>query len=347
MSNFQAADVTSFETALLTQEGVVGITGNDLLVQADSPVSMDVTVEAGDCYVLRDAYVNHDNTQKFWHMILTAQTTVTIATADPSNPRIDLICAKIDTGATPGADGSGAASFVVVAGTPGASPSAPAIPDNHLKLAQIAVGTGVTVINAGNITDSRQFIGIGLPYAVGYKLRDTGGTLDGQLYEDSSGNVTLTSAKSGGGIRVNPVSGAVQTRNDHTAAWGSINRKSVSLYVVEGATDTAVADGKAYITIPSSLNGFILKRVHARVITAGTTGTTDIQIHNVTDAVDMLSTKLTIDSAETGSNTAAAPAVINAANDDVATNDELRIDIDAVASTAAKGLIVVLEFEDN
>ena len=84
--------------------------------------------------------------------------------------------------------------------------------------------------------------------------------------------------------------------------------------------------------------------VHAEVITAGTTGTTDIQIHNVTQAADMLSTKLTIDSGETGSDTAAAAAVIDTANDDVAENDMLRIDIDAVSTTAAQGLIVTLGF---
>ena len=87
-----------------------------------------------------------------------------------------------------------------------------------------------------------------------------------------------------------------------------------------------------------------LVEVHAEVITAGTTNTTDIQIANVTDSVDMLSTKLTIDSGETGSDTAATAAAINTSNDDVTTNDMLRIDVDAVSSTAPKGLIVTLTF---
>jgi len=119
---------------------------------------------------------------------------------------------------------------------------------------------------------------------------------------------------------------------------------TVCIQVVDGATDTATGDGKAYFTIPEELNGMNLVGVHARVVTAGTTGTTDIQIANVTDSVDMLSTKLTIDSGETGSDTAATPAVIDTDHDDVATNDLLRIDCDAVATTAAKGLIVRLRF---
>jgi hypothetical protein len=92
------------------------------------------------------------------------------------------------------------------------------------------------------------------------------------------------------------------------------------------------------------LNGANLSSVYAKVITAGTTGTTDIQIHNATDAQDMLSTKITIDSGETGSDTAAAAAVINTSYDDVATNDLLRIDIDAISTTAPKGLVIRLRF---
>lgn len=110
-------------------------------------------------------------------------------------------------------------------------------------------------------------------------------------------------------------------------------------------TDVATGDGKGYLVIPSGLNGMNLVSVHARVITAGTTGTTDIQIANVTDTVDMLSTKLTIDSGETGSETAATAAVIDTDHDDIATNDLLRIDVDAKSTTAPKGLIVTLGFQ--
>lgn len=119
---------------------------------------------------------------------------------------------------------------------------------------------------------------------------------------------------------------------------------TVVVQIFDGGTDTSTGDGKAYFTIPEELNGMNLVGVHGRVVTAGTTGTTDFQIANVTDSVDMLSTKLTIDSGETGSDTAATPAVIDATKDDVATNDLLRIDCDAVASTKAKGGIIRLRF---
>jgi len=121
--------------------------------------------------------------------------------------------------------------------------------------------------------------------------------------------------------------------------------RTVQVTCFDYTTDTATGDGKGYFHIPASMNGMNLTAVHAEVITAGTTGTTDIQVANVTQAADMLTTKITIDSTETGSDTAVTPAVIDTANDDVATNDLIRIDVDAVSTTAAKGLIVTCEFQ--
>ena len=121
--------------------------------------------------------------------------------------------------------------------------------------------------------------------------------------------------------------------------------KSVGLPVFASGVDVATGDGAFYFEVPAALDGMDLVSARARVLTAGTTGTTDIQIHNVTDAVDMLSTKMTIDSGETTTATAATPAVIDTSNDDVATGDLIRIDIDAVSTTEPQGLLVTLEFQ--
>ena len=132
---------------------------------------------------------------------------------------------------------------------------------------------------------------------------------------------------------------------DESATGNTIKiRRGIQIIVFDFTTDVATGDGKFYFHIDSSLAGNDLIDVHAEVITAGTTGTTDIQINNVTQAADMLTTKLTIDSAETGSDTAATAAVIDTANDDVAVNDLIRIDVDAVSTTAPKGLIITLGF---
>lgn len=119
----------------------------------------------------------------------------------------------------------------------------------------------------------------------------------------------------------------------------------VGIQVVDSATNTATGDGKAFFRIPAELNGMNLTGVAASVYTAGTTGTTDVQIRNKTQTADMLTTKITIDSTETDTSTAATAAVIDTGNDDVATGDVIAIDVDAVASTPAKGLYIEMRFE--
>ena len=116
--------------------------------------------------------------------------------------------------------------------------------------------------------------------------------------------------------------------------------KSVSIAVFAPTTDVATGDGKAYITIPEALNGMDLVRAQATVVTAGTTNATTVMIHNVTDAVDMLSGAISIASG----GTVGTVGTINTSNDGVATNDVLRVDVDSVSTTAPKGLMVILEF---
>jgi hypothetical protein len=101
------------------------------------------------------------------------------------------------------------------------------------------------------------------------------------------------------------------------------------------------ADGPK-ITIPSTLNGTNLVRVSARTIVAGTTNATTIQVRRTrgVTTVDMLSTVASIASGTTGP----AVGVIDAANDDVLTDDLLTITVPSLSTTAPKGLVVVIEF---
>ena len=109
-------------------------------------------------------------------------------------------------------------------------------------------------------------------------------------------------------------------------------------------SNLAIGDGQFHWRVPSTINGNNLIGVAGKLTTASGGGTlVTVQIANVTQAVDMLTTKLTIDNGETDSSTAATAAVIDTANDDVATGDLIRIDVDA-AGSGAKGLIVELQF---
>lgn len=207
----------------------------------------------------------------------------------------------------------------------------------------------ITVYNSdtGAVTASVRYVSSGgtriiakTTLAVGEKW-----TLEGTF--DASGQLKVVTAL--------PVSAAVASDlNTGTAtdkyvtpdalAGANIGIRYAQIICFDFTTDVATGDGKGYFYVPPALNGMNLVSVNAKVITAGTTGTMDIQIANVTDTTDMLSTKMTIDSTETSTDTAATPAVIDTTKDDVATGDILRVDVDAVQTTKAKGLIVTLGF---
>ena len=124
-------------------------------------------------------------------------------------------------------------------------------------------------------------------------------------------------------------------------AGSIIGQKGIGIYVIAATTDITVADGHAYALVPAMFNGMNLIRAQATVITAGTTNATTIDIYNVTDSQDMLSTAISIASG----GTVGTVGTINATYDDVATNDVLRIDVTTMSTTAPKGLLVILEFQ--
>jgi hypothetical protein len=170
------------------------------------------------------------------------------------------------------------------------------------------------------------------------------GTAIDSAYLTSASTTVSGASELATAAEVNTGTDTGRTVTPDALAGSYAGTKGIGLVIIDFTTDVAIGDGKMYFHVPVSMNGMDLVTVHAEVITAGTTSTTDIQIHNLTQTADMLSTKITIDSGETGSDTAAAAAVINSSNDDIATNDLLRVDIDAISTTAPKGLIVTLEF---
>lgn len=121
----------------------------------------------------------------------------------------------------------------------------------------------------------------------------------------------------------------------------------VGIMASDMSTAITTGDGKAGFMVPTKLNGWNLIRANAGLLAAqSTSGTPTVQVRRVRSGTpaDMLSTKITIDANESTSHTAATAAVIDTANDDVATGDLIYVDVD-VAGTGAKGLIVNLSFQ--
>lgn len=215
----------------------------------------------------------------------------------------------------------------------------------HLaRVNSATAGTGTLTLGAA-VAGCLTFALAGVPNGavVGYAIHDGSNTEVGRGTYTSSGtklsrDTVLASTNSGNKINCSGSEqvSVVMTNKDMT--------RYVEIECFAPTQMVTAGDGVKYFHIPPELNGMNLIYVHAMDVTAGVTGTMSIQIHNLTDAVDMLSTKITIDTGETGSDTAAAAAVIDTTKDDVATNDVLRIDIDAIHTTPAKGLVVTLGF---
>lgn len=159
---------------LYTRSGVVGTVAGELAVSADG-ADLTVDVAAGRAYV--DGFV-YD---------LDAVTAVTIATADATDDRIDLVVLRYDPDGTGTDDGT--VRLAVVAGTPAATPAAPSPTQDadgifEFPLAEVLVTAAGSTISAGDVTDVRRFTTGPFDLLSGYveTLEDLG---------DVSGTVTL------------------------------------------------------------------------------------------------------------------------------------------------------------
>lgn len=131
------------------REGVSGPT--DLAVsQRGAGANMSVDVAAGRAVILGD---DSATTQGMYHVWNDAVKNLTIAASDPTNPRKDIVIARVKDAFYSGA--TNAWELAVVTGTPAASPAEPALPNNAIKLAVVSVAASATSITNANIADSR------------------------------------------------------------------------------------------------------------------------------------------------------------------------------------------------
>lgn len=158
---------------------------------------------------------------------------------------------------------------------------------------------------------------------------------------DGVGAPTTTTAASASDI--NTGTDATKPVTADAIAGSNAGTKVVQLKVFDDATAATTGDGKIIFMVPVEMNGMNLVDCEAYVTGTSSSGALTVQVRNVTDAVDMLSTAITIDQSENSSLTAATAPVIDTTKDDVATGDLIAIDVDG-AGTSAEGLGVVLSF---
>jgi hypothetical protein len=124
-------------------EGVKRNTLNELEVYGDSS-GMVVKAKSGQAMV-RGHYYNNS-----------AEETLIITAANPSNDRIDNVVIELDPSAN-------TIVLKVVAGTPAGSPTAPTLTQTdagiyQIKLAEVFVEAASTTVDAGDVTDFRSYL---------------------------------------------------------------------------------------------------------------------------------------------------------------------------------------------
>lgn len=127
--------------------GVIQGVDNQLAVSESSPQAMSVDIDTGGAFVgltEQRAYRN------------TLARTLTIAAADPTDPRHDIAVLTMDT-----ASGVRSVTAEIVQGTPAPSPVDPALTQTEAKyqlsIARVLVPAGATSIANADITDLRTF----------------------------------------------------------------------------------------------------------------------------------------------------------------------------------------------
>ena len=134
-------------------------------------------------------------------------------------------------------------------------------------------------------------------------------------------------------------------------AIGTDGKAGLPIYVIDSSIDVSSAstgDDKGRTIIPSNISGNLTGvGISFTSAGSGTSGALTVQLTRIRAgvAVDMLSTRITIDADELNDSTAASSYVINTANDDLQPYDMVRVDIDTGPSggTPPKGLMAFLE----
>jgi len=171
------------------------INAADLAITQNSPTGMSVLAASGWAAIVGTTQANMGT----YIAYNDASTVLTVTTANPSNPRIDIVVITVSDAYYTGSLNTVALN--VIAGTPAASPVAPSTPANSILLATIAVAAATTAITNANITDNRVL---------------------------ATSSISSLPSQTGN-------AGLFLTTNGSVASWGAVNLASIETEIFMGA----------------------------------------------------------------------------------------------------------------
>lgn len=232
---------------LFMQQGVAEAA--HLAVTQNGTPNMSVNVAAGR--VVIDGTEN--SLQGYYHCTNDATKNLVIAAADATNPRIDLVVAKVEDASYSGV--TNAWSLAVVTGTPAASPAAPSAPANSITLAQISVPALDTTIGTAQITDTRtRCAALGGTTVCTAATRPASPTAGDRIYETDTQREYMYSG-----------SGWVEV--------GQVTATGIRTYtpaLAQGATPTVVVNEASYVRRGNTVEAWVHLQGGATSGTAGT-----------------------------------------------------------------------------
>jgi hypothetical protein len=127
--------------------------GGGVLYDTNTPLQLTLTSGLAFTLATGGGIVPSSTGDGAYEVYNTALQTLTCNTADPTNPRIDLVCLQV----TDNMNNTSFAQLEIVAGTPAASPSVPATPSNGIALYQVRVNANAVSLTGANVTDVRTY----------------------------------------------------------------------------------------------------------------------------------------------------------------------------------------------
>lgn len=119
------------------------------VTQRGAGANMSVDVASGTAWIKGDGNAN----VPMYVITGTATTNIVLGTANPTNPRNDIIIASVGTANN--YSGTGSATISVIAGTPAVTPGTPTTPTNAILLGMVNVPALAGSVTNANITDRR------------------------------------------------------------------------------------------------------------------------------------------------------------------------------------------------